>query len=55
MLQEEMEDLGHEDLLAGHAQDRGERASPLGLINDVLDLSKIEAEGMETYVEDFHG
>ena len=53
MLQEEMEDAGIEGLLPDMRKIEANARHLLGLINDVLDLSKIEAEKMETYVEDF--
>ncbi len=53
MLQEEMEDLGHTDLIPDLERINSSGQHLLVLINDVLDLSKIEAGKMELFLEDF--
>ncbi|RYZ62294.1 MAG: PAS domain-containing sensor histidine kinase, partial [Proteobacteria bacterium] len=51
MLEEEVEDLGEEHLLSDLRKIEGNARHLLSLINNVLDLSKIEAERMEIYAE----
>ncbi|WP_428395601.1 response regulator [Lichenicoccus sp.] len=53
MLEEEIEDLGQKSLLDDVRKINSNARHLLSLINDVLDLSKIEAERMTTYAEDF--
>ena len=53
MLQEEAEDRGHAEFVPDLAKINAAGKHLLALINDVLDLSKIEAGKMELYVEEF--
>ena len=52
MLEEELEDLGEKDLVSDLGKIESNARHLLSLINDVLDLSKVEANRMTTYAED---
>ncbi|MCH7841775.1 MAG: GAF domain-containing protein [Chloroflexi bacterium] len=53
MLQEEAEELGNEEFEEDLGRINGAGKHLLGLINDVLDISKIEAGAMDIYLETF--
>jgi len=53
MLQEEAEDLGNGEFNEDLERINGAGKHLLSVINDVLDISKIEAGGMDIYLETF--
>jgi signal transduction histidine kinase/CheY-like chemotaxis protein len=53
MLQEEAEDAGNEQFISDLEKIHGAGKHLLALINDILDISKIEAGKMELYLETF--
>ena len=53
MLQEEAEDMGEKALVPDLQKIHAAAKHQLGLINDILDLSKIEAGKMTLFVEEF--
>ena len=53
MLEEEAEDFGYGDIVPDLQKIRTAGTHLLSLINDILDLSKIEAGKIEFYLEDF--
>ncbi len=52
MMEEEIEDLGERGLLTDLDKIKSNARHLLSLINDVLDLSKVEANRMDTFAED---